>query len=149
MTAAIPATTASAPAVTRMMSFRRFPRRPCLDGLDTLDRPDGPDGPDATAGKGAVEGSDAYQGPDDFLSPPESFATPATVPLTERATARLACPEGRTDHCAVAAGRHAPATAASPTAWRHDGHAEPLGRCINRPRAGRPLEGLGGLAREF
>jgi hypothetical protein len=70
ITAAIPATTASAPAVTAMMTFRGFLRRPYLDG---------PDGPDATAGKGAVEESDAYQGPDDLLLPSESVATPSTV----------------------------------------------------------------------
>ena len=67
MIAAIPAITATAAAVTTMMSFRRFGRRPCLDG------------PDVTAPKGAVGGSDAYQGPDDLLLPPESLATPATV----------------------------------------------------------------------
>jgi hypothetical protein len=70
ITAAIPATTASTPAVTAMMTFRGFLGRPC---------PNKPDGPDVTAGKGAVEESDAYQGPDDLLLPSESFATPSTV----------------------------------------------------------------------
>jgi hypothetical protein len=44
ITAAILATTASAPAETAMMTLRRFPRRRC------------PSGPDATAEEGAVGG---------------------------------------------------------------------------------------------
>lgn len=48
MTATIAATTATAPAITAMMNFRRFPGRACLLG-----------GSGPTAGKGAVEGSDA------------------------------------------------------------------------------------------
>ena len=59
MTVTIVATTASAPAVAAMMTFRRFPRRPPLGCSDP------------TAAIGAVEGSDAYHGPDDLL-PPES-----------------------------------------------------------------------------
>jgi hypothetical protein len=78
ITAAIPATTASAPAVTAMMTFRGFLRRRC------------PDGPDVTAGKGAVEESDAYQGPDDLLLPSESFATPSTV-LTAQFRSKYIC----------------------------------------------------------
>jgi len=91
MTAAIPATTASAAAVTTTMNVRRLlgplARRLLPDGPDG---PDGPGGPDPTARKGAVEGSDAYQGPDDLLPldllsldllplPPESLATCSTV----------------------------------------------------------------------
>ena len=72
MIAAMPATTATAAAVTTIISFRRFGPRPRLDG------------PDVTAPKGAVGGSDAYQGPDDLLLPPESLATPATVPPRRR-----------------------------------------------------------------
>ncbi len=78
MTTAIPATTASAPAVTAKMTFRRFPRRPL------------PDGPDATAGKGAVEESDAYQGPDELLLPPESLVTSSTV-LTVQFRGKYIC----------------------------------------------------------
>jgi hypothetical protein len=81
ITAAIPATTASAPAVTAMMTFRDFLGRPCLDD---------PDGPDVTAGKGAVEESDAYQGPDDLLLPSESFATQSTV-LTAQIRGKYIC----------------------------------------------------------
>ena len=84
ITAAIPATTASAPAVTAMMTFRDFLGRPCPDD------PDDPDGLDVTAGKGAVEESDAYQGPDVLLLPSESFATPSTV-LTAQIRGKYIC----------------------------------------------------------
>ncbi len=75
MTAAIPATTASTPAIAAITTFRRFPGRPRLEvpGRPRLEVPE------PTAGNGAVEGSDAYHGPD-ALPPSESLVTHATVP---------------------------------------------------------------------
>src|SRR5450755_3409842 len=147
MTAAIPATTASAAAVTTTMNVRRLPgrlaRRPLPNGPDGPDGPDGPGGPggpggpDPTAGKGAVEGSDAYQGPDDLLPlPPESLATCSTVPTAQfrgkRSPAPRGCEPGGRQHVAdqiFPAGP--PARAAFPRLGGPDRTCEPR-------RSGRP-----------